>query len=1291
MAELTTLQKALLAIKKLKQQEAERKQQMSQPIAIIGMSCRFSEANTLEEFWNLLLQGKSVISQYPEQRWELLKNTAEILLRKNSHPYWGSFLENISGFDAYFFGITPREALRMDPQQRVLLELAYEAFEDAGISVEALAGSNTGVFASLYGSQYAHLQQLDSDMDALYLPTGNAASIAANRLSYFFDLRGPSMVLDTACSSSLVAIHNAVINLRQNLCDQAIVCGVNINLLPSINYVLAQAKMLSPEGKCKTFSADADGYVQGEGGGAIILKPLTKALQDKDRIYAVITGSAINQDGKTNGLTAPNGLQQEKLLREAYTIANTDPKEIAYVECHGTGTFLGDPIELQALGNVIGKDRTNQNYCWIGSVKTNLGHLEPAAGIASIIKVALSLQHNKIPAHLHFTTPNPNIDFDKYHLRVPQKTEDYPSNISFSHAGVSGFGFGGTNCHIVLRNENAQQESNIVESNKAEIFTLSAKNMEALKQYIYKWINYLFEHPQVNLRQLCYNLHVRRSHYTYRLAIITHSISELLTSLRQIEMTPDVLPSNVFLYSGNAKHSSLTINSDDNNSANLASAYVSGANIDWKKIESEQHYQYMNMPLYPWQHKTYWPTLKVQQHVQDSLSLNDYPLRGKQISSPLKTLQFEFKLDNKAIPDMPDTFNVLHAGYYMEMLAFIVSKLNTSANFGIQDHYFLSPIFVLNDMVVAVTIALEMLANETYSYAIYSRNEDNSNWVQHAKGYLILNPQQDITIDTINVMQIRERLPTNELAEQLYEQVLAMGMPAGDSIRWTHQYWRNETEILSEFRQPNTTANKNSLFALQLHPGIIDAAIQPLFKLLPSDLCKPYIASHVNSVKFFGMQSGPYFLYGTLNKDDIGQAEMTGNCYLLNHENKLIASFQGITLTQLDNKFSMESIIQAKPALSQKDLAMLSDNERKSYIINFLIEQVAIMFSMPAVDIDIHTSLHDMGIDSLMALVLMRTLEAGLGVTYSLPELLKGPSIHQLTEYILKHNNSVDDAAVINASYTKTNTPWIAYREPRTQPKIRLFCFPYGGGGASIYRHWQREIPDSIEICPIQIPGREGRMNETPINNITLLIDSLIDNLQHEFAQPFAFFGHSFGALIAFELSRELRKRHLPQPIHLFVSAFPDPRVPNKSLNALLKQLHAAQIDLFAADTDIVIEQLNAEKLAVLSDILNANGINDYGDNLKNKEISKALLPIFCGDMGIVKSYEFYDAEPLDFAITVFAGKRDTWVAFDDHLQWGDHTKHKFAVHAFDSGHMFIKEDDIRGKILQQIQFALGV
>jgi acyl transferase domain-containing protein len=411
---------------------------MNEPLAIIGIGCRFpGGADSPEAFWQMLCAGTDAISEIPPDRWNIAAHYDPVPGRAGkSISKWGGFIGNIDRFDPGFFGISAREADCIDPQQRLLLEASWEAFEDGGQTLEKIRGSRTGVFAGISTTDYAMLQNAGGGRNEadVYSATGSTFSIAANRISYCFDLRGPSMAMDTACSSALTACHVACQSLWRGDCTMAVVAGVNA-ILKQDNYVaFSRMSMLSPDGRCKTFDASANGFVRGEGVGAIILKPLSAAQADGDKIYALIRSTAANQDGRTNGITVPSRHAQEMLIRQACRDADISPGEISYVEAHGTGTPVGDPIETNALGSALGENR--KNPCLIGSVKTNIGHLEAAAGMASLIKVALILRHKAIPPSLHFKNPNPNIDFEKLKLRVVQKLEKFPDNSGPLLAGL---------------------------------------------------------------------------------------------------------------------------------------------------------------------------------------------------------------------------------------------------------------------------------------------------------------------------------------------------------------------------------------------------------------------------------------------------------------------------------------------------------------------------------------------------------------------------------------------------------------------------------------------------------------------------------------------------------------------------------------------------------------------------------------------------------------------------------------------------------------------------------------
>jgi acyl transferase domain-containing protein len=562
------LQKALVELKKMRSQLNTREQIETEPIALIGMGCRFPGAGNPESFWQLLHNGVDAISEVPASRWNIdtfYDPNPATLGKMNTR--WGGFLEQVDEFDPQFFGISPREAESIDPQQRLLLETSWEALENAGIAPHKLRGSNAGVFVGISSNDYSRLQFSSQKSADAYFGTGNALCIAANRLSYSMDFRGPSLAVDTACSSSLVAVHQACQSLRRNECQLALAGGVNLILSPDLTISFSQARMLSSDGRCKTFDASADGYVRGEGGGIVVLKKVSDALRDEDNILAVIKGSAINQDGHSNGLTAPNGRSQQAVIREALKFAKVQPNQINYVEAHGTGTSLGDPIEVNSLKELLMEGRKAVHPCWIGSVKTNIGHLEAASGIASLIKVVLSLQHEEIPPHLHFQRLNHHISLDGTPLLIPTKSQQWSRGQVKRLAGVSSFGFGGTNAHIVLQENSLEtiKTNEQVGENKVDrpwhLLTLSAQNKFSLADLVKLFKAYLQSHPEASLADICFTANTGRDHFKHRLAIAAESTVQLQSRLaviadnNNIETLPGLIDSKkldrvAFLFTG---------------------------------------------------------------------------------------------------------------------------------------------------------------------------------------------------------------------------------------------------------------------------------------------------------------------------------------------------------------------------------------------------------------------------------------------------------------------------------------------------------------------------------------------------------------------------------------------------------------------------------------------------------------------------------------------------------------------------------------------------------------------
>jgi 8-amino-7-oxononanoate synthase len=509
-----------------------------EPIAIIGIGCRFPGAENPEAFWRLIRDGVDAISEVPESRWSLEQYyDPDSSKPGKTNSRWGGFLDNIDTFDPQFFGIAPREAVTMDPQQRVLLEVAWETLEDAGQVPEQLQGSNTGVFIGIGTHDYS-IMMWQQPVNEPYATTGTGNCIAANRISYAFDFKGTSLAIDTACSSSLVAVHLACQSIWSGESTMALAGGVNMLLLPTIMVGFTKGGFISKDGRCKSFDAEANGYVRSEGAGLILLKPLAEAQADGDSIYAVIRSSAVNQDGCSNGLAAPNAKAQEAVLREAYLRAGINTSLVGYVEAHGTGTKVGDPIEARALGAVLGENRLPGDYCKIGSVKTNIGHGETAAGIAGVIKVALALKHKQIPPSLHFNQPNPEIDFEGLRLQVQTELKPWETE-RLAIAGVNSFGFGGTNAHVVMQEVTLDVEEEENEHDIPYVLTLSAKNKAALRDLIQKYLDLLDDSP-VSLANLCFTANTKRTHFNHRLVCVTKSQQQLKKQLRAFRLGQEI-------------------------------------------------------------------------------------------------------------------------------------------------------------------------------------------------------------------------------------------------------------------------------------------------------------------------------------------------------------------------------------------------------------------------------------------------------------------------------------------------------------------------------------------------------------------------------------------------------------------------------------------------------------------------------------------------------------------------------------------------------------------------------
>jgi acyl transferase domain-containing protein len=602
--ELSPVKRALLEIRQLRAQLAAVQRSTREPIAIIGAAVRLPGGVTdLETFWTLLNADDDGIEPIPFERWDadaLFSPDADAAGKTTSRH--GGFLTGIDQFDAAFFGISPREAESMDPQHRLLLELTWEALENAAIAPAAVSGSKAGVFVGLSNSDYGRLLMDDPATIDAYTSFGVAGSIAAGRISYFLNAKGPSLVVDTACSSSLTAVHLACTSLALGEADLALAGATNLLLTPGTTIALSKARMLAPDGRCKTFDDAADGYVRGEGGAVVVLKRLSDARAAGDPIMAVIRSSAINHDGRSAGLTAPNGPAQQAVIESALRSAGVEPAAIDYVETHGTGTSLGDPIELQALANVFAPSR--RPALAIGSIKRRVGHLEAVGGLAGLIKLALALDREALPAHGPVGNPTSMFTWDGSGLEILEAARDWRRGERSRIAGVSAFSFSGTNVHAVIEEAPAAAATTPA-PDSAWFFCLSAKSESALRELVKRYVDWL-PATDAAVADICYTLCAGRSHHRHRFAARVSTKADLLHDLRAwLDGTavPNVLtgtaedpaPETAFVYRPGA----------DDAEHVAQKHYVTGATIAWEHVDGSAR-RVSGLPAYPFERRTYW-------------------------------------------------------------------------------------------------------------------------------------------------------------------------------------------------------------------------------------------------------------------------------------------------------------------------------------------------------------------------------------------------------------------------------------------------------------------------------------------------------------------------------------------------------------------------------------------------------------------------------------------------------------------------------------------------------------
>jgi acyl transferase domain-containing protein len=837
----------------------------NEPVAVIGLGCRFpGGAVDPDSFWRLLRDGVDAITEVPPDRWDVdFYYDPDPDAPGKMSTRSGGFLQGIDLFDAPFFGISPREATTLDPQQRLLLEVSWEALEHAGQAPAALAHSPTGIFVGIGSNDYArHIHDALADptrrIDA-YFGTGNALSAAAGRLSYVLGLHGPSLAVDTACSSSLVAVHLACQSLRLGECSLALAGGVNLILSPETSINFSKARMMAADGRCKTFSAAADGYVRSEGCGMVVLKRLSDALAAGDPILAVLRGSAVNHDGPSSGLTVPNGPAQEALIRQALANAGVDPEEVGYVEAHGTGTPLGDPIEAEALGRQYRRTDGGDRPLWVGSVKTNLGHLEPAAGIAGLIKVILALNHREIPPHLHLGTPNPLIPWRELGLRVPTSAVPWEPVAGRRLAGVSSFGFTGTNAHVVVE-EAPPVEAAEPPLEGLQLLPLSARHPEALRELAGRYRRILEESPALSLADVAWTASVGRSHFEHRLAAVAASAREMAALLAGV--ATGEIPAGVLAPAGSSQNGARQI-------LERAEAYVRGLPLD---AEPGGRRRRVPLPTYPFQRRRHWVETETAGRpapVHHPGEEGVPPLLGHRLSSPaLEGTVFSSLFDPRQLPLLRD--HVVQGMLVVSgptevalVLEAACAALGDTAGWTLRDVFFARPLIVADGAPREVQVILDGgVEGDARSFRVVSRGldvGDEDAWILHASGGLeALAP--DPAKPAVH-LDPWERCSEDLAGEAFYQRLVGgFGFEFGPAFRWIEAVRRRDGEAVCRMRLPRPGDGAE---AWRLHPGLFDACFQ--LCMAASSATGGVVPLSIAAVRWYRPARGPLEAHAVLH------------------------------------------------------------------------------------------------------------------------------------------------------------------------------------------------------------------------------------------------------------------------------------------------------------------------------------------------------------------------------------------------------------------------------------------
>jgi acyl transferase domain-containing protein len=915
-----------------------------EPIAIIGIHGCYPHSANLYDYWDHLKQGRNLIDVVPPTRWnyeEFYDPDPAGALDGKIYCKWGGFLDEYDKFDPQFFNLSPEEARVTDPQERLFLESVWAAIENAGYTRESLKkrfpkarSADVGVFVGVTTNSYNLWAPEEHSRGNFVCPSAMPWSIA-NRVSYFFDFNGPSMPVDTACSSSLVALHLACESLRRRECQVAIAGGVNLYLHPSKYQSLCRGRMLSHDGKCHSYGAGGDGFVPGEGLGTVALKPLSRAIADQDHIYAVILGSAFDHSGRSNGYSAPNPNSQANLISRILEKAHVHPETIGYVEGHGTGTQLGDSIEIAALTKAFRTQTTKTGFCPIGSVKANVGHSESAAGMASLAKVIMQMKHQQLAPSIHSDEVNPNIEFGESPFYLQHGLSEWVSSLP-RRALINSFGAGGVNACLIVeeyRNTSLTQDARAA---GPCVFTVSAKNEERLREYVHRLLVHLRSEPDIDLANLCYTLQVGREAMEERLALVVSTVDELIDRLSEWgrrQSSADVHRGSPGPRRGSARPSKVAQAAlREQNLGELASMWAAGEDVNWESLYPGARPRRIGLPTYPFARERYWITDAPISERRTLSNAQLHPLIGYN-SSTLKEVCFSSSLPDTAFYAVDHKVNderYFPGAGFLEMACIAGNIAGEQRVSKIKDIVWVQPLIFLTGG-QTLRISLKHI-RDGVEYTISSADDDNETIV-HSEGRLDFSddwtkparPWAD-TEDRISIQALKAQCGTPQQAAAFYRKFSDYGLQYGPSFQTLQEIYINGAFALSKLKIPDHLKGDFDQFIL--HPSMIDGALQTIAALAGgADSTTPHVPFALDEVEIVHPLSQTCYAYAeyadSQMRDHTGARKF--NIRILSESGNLLIALRNLYVRPIGRPLtSSQSIVAAEWAANGRSLSPAS-------------------------------------------------------------------------------------------------------------------------------------------------------------------------------------------------------------------------------------------------------------------------------------------------------------------------------------------------------------------------------